>query len=81
MRVHRLKRIIKREAIMINIEQLHAQFVIDDKGNKQSVILPISTFQELLEDINDLAMVAERKDEPTTTHNDFIKELKKDGML
>jgi len=66
---------------MINIEQLHAQFVIDDKGNKQSVILPISTFQELLEDINDLAMVAERKDEPTTTHNDFIKELKKDGML
>ena len=66
---------------MINIEQLHPQFIIDDKGNKQSVILPISAFQELLEDINDLAMIAERKDEPTTTHNDFIKELKKDGML
>lgn len=66
---------------MINIEQLHPQFITDEKGNKQSVILPISTFQELLEDINDLAMIAERKDEPTTTHNDFIKELKKDGML
>ena len=66
---------------MINIDQLHPQFITDEKGNKQSVILPISTFQELLEDINDLAMIAERKDEPTTTHNDFIKELKKDGML
>ena len=66
---------------MINIEQLHPQFIIDDKGNKQSVILPISAFQELLEDINDLAMIAERKDEPTIPHDDLIKELKNDGLL
>lgn len=66
---------------MINIEQLHPQFIIDEKGHKQSVILPISALQELLEDINDLAMIAERKDEPTTTHTDLISELKKDGLL
>jgi hypothetical protein len=66
---------------MINIEQLHPQFITDEKGNKQSVILPISALQELLEDINDLAMVAERKAEPTVTHNDLVNELKKDGLL
>lgn len=66
---------------MINIEQLHPQFITDEKGNKKSVILPISALQELLEDINDLAMIAERKDEPTTTHNDLVNELKKDGLL
>jgi len=58
---------------MMNIEQLHPQFITDKKGNKQSVILSISALQELLEDINDLAMIAERKDEPTTTHTDLIQ--------
>jgi len=66
---------------MIKIEQLHPQFITDDKGNKQSVILPIAALQELLEDMNDLAIIAERKDEPATIHNDLINELKNDGML
>jgi len=66
---------------MIKIEQLHPQFITDDKGNKQSVILPIAALQELLEDMNDLAIIAERKGEPATIHNDLINELKNDGML
>ena len=66
---------------MINIEQLHPQFITDDRGNKQSVILPMAAFQELMEDLEDLAVIAERKEEPTTTHNDLIQELKKDGLL
>ncbi|MCK5190797.1 MAG: hypothetical protein KAR12_12150 [Methylococcales bacterium] len=49
--------------------------------NKQSVILPIAAFQELLEDLEDLAMIAKSKDEATTTHSDLVKELKNDGLL
>ena len=66
---------------MIKIEQLYPQFITDDKGNKQSVILPIAALQELLEDMNDLAIIAERKDEPATRHNELINELKSDGLL
>lgn len=66
---------------MINIEQLHPQFIIDEKGQRKSVVLPISGFQELIHDLEDLAVIAERKEEPTTNHADFIKELKNSGAL
>ena len=41
----------------------HEQFIVDDKGNKTSVILPLKHYQKLLEDLHDLAVVAERRAE------------------
>jgi len=66
---------------MINIEELHPQFITDESGNKQSVVLSIGDFRELMEDLDDLAAVAERREEPTTDHAEFIKELKSNGLL
>ena len=66
---------------MINIERLHPQFITDAKGQKKSVILSISGFQELIDDLEDLAIVAERREEPTTSHALFIEELKSSGVL
>jgi hypothetical protein len=40
------------------------RFLVDDRGRKQSVVLPIKEYQELLEDLADLALIAERKNEP-----------------
>ena len=51
------------------------------KRVKKSVILSISKFQELIEDIEDLAAVAERRDEPTISHKKFLAELKNDGLI
>jgi len=51
------------------------------KEEKKSIILPISKFQELLEDIEDLAAVAERRDEGTIPHMEFLAELKSDGLI
>jgi len=31
---------------MVNIENLHPEYITDEKGQKRSVILPISDFQE-----------------------------------
>ena len=62
--------------MMINIEQLHPQFIIDEKGQRKSVVLSLSGFQELIHDLEDLAIVAERRAEPTTSHADLIKELR-----
>lgn len=66
---------------MINIEQLHPQFITDEKGQRKSVVLPITDFQELIHDLEDLAVVAERREEPTTSHADFIKELRSSDRL
>jgi hypothetical protein len=60
---------------------LHPEYVIDSNGNKTAVILPIAEYEELIEDIEDLAVIAERRNEPTVTHEDLTAELKKDGLL
>lgn len=52
-----------------------------EAGEKISVVLPISKFQELLEDIEDLAVVAERRDEPTISHEALLEELRRDGLI
>ncbi len=57
------------------------QYITDEQGNRVSVVLPVDKYQELLDDLEDLATVAERKDEETVSHNDVIKALKADGKL
>ena len=66
---------------MINIEKLTLSYVTNQSGEKTAVILPLKQFEELLEDIEDLAIVAERRDEPTISHEDVISELNQDGIL
>jgi hypothetical protein len=43
--------------------------------------LSISDFETLIEDIYDLAAVAERKNEPTMSHEKFLAELKEHGLI
>ena len=50
---------------MINIEELHPQFITDEKGHRKSVVLPIADFQELIHDLEDLAIIA-RSEEHTS---------------
>ena len=66
---------------MIKLKELNPQFITNEKGKRTSVILPISKFQELLEDIEDLAIVAERRNEPTLSHETLVSELKADGLI
>ena len=50
------------------------QYIIDANGQKVSVILPIADYLELLEDLEDLATIAERKDEGTIPLESILKE-------
>jgi len=52
------------------------QYITDEKGNKVAVIIPLTEYQHLKEDLHDLAMVAERRDEGTIS----LAELKKRVM-
>jgi hypothetical protein len=66
---------------MVNLKELKVQYISDDSGERTGVVLPILEFQELLEDIEDLAVLAERRDEPTLSHEALLAELKRDGIL
>ncbi len=62
-------------------QQLQPQYITDAQGNKLSVVLSIQAFNELLDDLEDLAAIAERREELTTSHADVLAELKQDGLL
>ena len=55
---------------------MHAQYITDQKGKKNAVILPIEEYNELIEDIHDLAIVAERKNDDTISFSEIKKRLK-----
>lgn len=48
---------------------------------KEGVILSIEDFEELMEDLEDLAILAERREEPTIPHEDIVADLKRNGYL
>jgi len=66
---------------MIDLTSLDPQYVTDETGRKTAVILPLEKFNDLLDDIEDLAALAERREEPVVGHGDVIAELKRDGLL
>lgn len=57
------------------------QFIVDHRGKKKAVIIPIKDYERLLEDLHDLAVIAERKGEPTISFAEVTKRLKADGLL
>jgi hypothetical protein len=59
----------------------NAQFLTDETGKRTAVLLPISDYENLLEDLEDLAAIAERRKEPTIPHEQFLEEMKRDGLL
>lgn len=62
-------------------EKIHPQFIKDSQGNNSFVVLTADEYEELLEDLADLAIIAERRDEPTLSHEEFRTELEEDGLL
>ncbi len=61
---------MKRETTMGAVKE---QFIVDERGDRIAVILPLDEYEQLQEDLHDLAVVAERRTESTIT----LEELKK----
>ncbi len=59
----------------------NTQFIVDESGKKTAVILPVEDYEDLLEDIHDLAVIAERKNEPFISFDELKKRLIADGLL
>jgi len=57
-----------------------AEYVVKN-GKATAVILPLAEYEELLEDLHDMAVIARRKDEPTVPLAEVKRRLKKHGAL
>lgn len=66
---------------MMKVANLNVQYVTNETGEKTAVILPIAEFEELLEDLEDLAIIAQRREENTINHEELLAELQQDGIL
>jgi len=60
----------QRETAMGTVKE---QFIINERGERVGVILPLEEYEQLQEDLHDLAVVAERRTESTIK----LEELKK----
>jgi len=63
------------------MEKSEERYITDEKGRKKAIILPIKEYEELLEDLHDLAVIAERREESTLSFEELKEKLKKDGFL
>ena len=67
-----MKKTSSREAKEV-LEQ--RQYVVDQAGERQAVILSMAEYRRLVEDLRDLALIAERRDDETVSFNDLKAEL------
>ena len=56
------------------------QFLTHEKVGKTAVVLDIDHYEKLLEDLDDLAVIPERRGEETIPHDEFKKSLKRHAL-
>nr|VFK45806.1 MAG: hypothetical protein BECKSD772F_GA0070984_12523 [Candidatus Kentron sp. SD]VFK49833.1 MAG: hypothetical protein BECKSD772E_GA0070983_12513 [Candidatus Kentron sp. SD] len=57
------------------------EYIVDNANQRRAVILTLSAFETLMEDLADLAAVAERREEQTLSHDELLADLKSSGLL
>ena len=57
------------------------QYIVDSNGTKTAVILTIEQYEQLLEDLHDLAIVAERRPEQPISLAAMKAKLNHNGTL
>ncbi len=60
---------------------LNPEYIVDAKGRKTKVILPIAEYERLLEDLHDLAVLAEQRDEETISLDELKDRMKRHAAL
>lgn len=65
----------------VKVRISNLKYIVDSSGERVAVVLPIDEYNELLEDLHDLAVIAERRDEPTVSFEEVKERLRKRGAL
>ena len=59
----------------------HGRFIVDESGERTDVVIPVNEYKELMEDLHDLAIIAERRDEDSIDLNELKKRLRVNGII
>jgi PHD/YefM family antitoxin component YafN of YafNO toxin-antitoxin module len=57
------------------------RYVTDRKGKRTGVVLSLKRYSRLMEDLHDLAAVAERRSEKSVSAEDMRRRLHRRGLL
>ncbi len=60
---------------------MKTQFLTNEKGKVTAAVIPIKQYEELMEDLEDLAACVERRDEETIPWEVVKKEFLEDAVL
>ena len=60
---------------------LQEQYVVNPEGHKTAVILSLKRYEQVMEDLHDLAVVAERREEKPISLDAMKQRLRKNGLL
>ena len=63
------------------ITSSRSRYVMNGEGKRTGIVLSLKRYSRLMEDLHDLAIVAERRDERLVTANEMKKRLHKRGLL
>ena len=62
-------------------EKYEPQFVVDETGKKNMVLLKLDVYENLLETLSDLSDIEARKHDPVITNEEMKLLLEKDGKI
>jgi hypothetical protein len=57
------------------------RFIVDSRGKKTAVILPIKDYERLLEDLFDRHLIEQTRSEPSSSLEEVEERLRSDGLL
>jgi hypothetical protein len=60
---------------------IRRQYQTDAQGKRTAVVLPIADYERLLDDLHDLAVVAERRDEAVLDEEELTRRLAEGGAV
>ena len=60
---------------------MKTQFVTNEKDKSVAALIPIKEYEELMEDLHDLKLIAQRRNEDTVPWEEVKKNLIADGLL
>lgn len=51
------------------------QYIVDEQNQRTSVLLPVTVYNQLLEDLHDLAVVAQRQEKSSINLEEMLSRL------
>lgn len=75
---YKMNMLVKRSS---KTTSLRGGYVSNRQGKRTGIVLSLKRYSRLMEDLHNLAVIAERRDEKPATADEMKKRLRKRGLL